>query len=117
MTESQLEAILERLEVLAPQGRFSDKRARLVAVRERLLALHARGHSWRAIARELSSAGERVSADLLRAICIPKAKRRGGAVRKHSDASLTAPSTGPTKRSAPTAKTNSAPFGAKGLKL
>lgn len=117
MTESQLEAILGRLEMLVPQKRFSDKRARLGAVRERLLALHARGHSWRAIAREISAAGETVSADLLRAICIPKSKRRGRTTRNHPVASSTAAAAAPTQRPATTTKTANNQFGAKGLKL
>lgn len=117
MTDSQLESILERLEMLAPQRRFSDKRARLAAVRERLLSLHARGHSWRAIAREISSAGEKVSADLLRSVCAPKAKRRSRAPRKRNDVTMDAASTIAVQRPAPAAKIPDARFGAKGLKL
>lgn len=103
--------------MLAPQRRFSDKRARLAAVRERLLSLHARGHSWRAIAREMSSAGEKVSADLLRAICIPKAKRRGRAARQRNDVTTDAASAVAAQRPAPVGKVTDARFGAKGLKL
>jgi hypothetical protein len=117
MTESQLEAILGRLEMLAPQSRLSDKRARLAAVRERLLALHARGHSWRAIAREISAAGESVSADLLRAICIPKAKRRGRAARRHSDPAAAVAAAPRAQPPTPVTEANTTAFGAKGLKI
>jgi hypothetical protein len=117
MTDSQLEAILDRLEMLAPQSRLSDKRARLAAVRERLLALHARGHSWRAIAREISATGESVSADLLRAICIPKAKRRGRAARGRSDAPPAIPTAPRPQPATLVTKTNTTAFGAKGLKI
>jgi hypothetical protein len=116
MTDSQLQSILDRLEMLAPQKRFSDKRERLASARERLLALHARGHSWRAIAREISSTGEKVSADLLRSICIPKGKRRGRATRRPGNTALqTAPAMDP--RSVLVDSGTDSRFGAKGLKL
>ncbi len=116
MTDSQLQSILDRLEMLAPQKRFSDKRERLASARERLLALHARGHSWRAIAREISSTGEKVSADLLRSICIPKGKRRERAARRGGNPTLqTVPAA--TPRLALAESGTDSRFGAKGLKL
>ncbi len=119
MTASELAAILDRLEALGPRRRLSDKHQRLSEVRQRLLALHGRGHSWRAIASELSAGGEKVSADLLRAICLTKPKRRAAKgnrpteapaqpTRIHASAPVTAP--------APANGKTDGRFGARGLK-
>jgi predicted short-subunit dehydrogenase-like oxidoreductase (DUF2520 family) len=120
MTPMDLAAILDRLESFGPQRRLSGKRAQLAEVRERLTALNARGHSWRSIARELSAAGEKVTADLLRSVCRVKARQRGvktttrrsapeGATNVHSASQ-------PEPKIAPTAKHDGS-FGARGLKL
>jgi hypothetical protein len=119
MTATELTAILDRLDSFGPQQRLNGRRAQLIGVRERLLALHARGHSWRAIARELSAAGEKVSADLLRAVCGAKGKhRRGKRARAHEVPRPPAhPRIGAEVPRAPAApaKTDGR-FGAKGLK-
>ena len=119
MTATELTAILDRLDSFGPQQRLNGKRAQLIGVRERLLALHARGHSWRAIARELSAAGEKVSADLLRAVCGAKAKhRKRKRARTHDVARPPAhPRTDAAARPAQAAPARSdGRFGAKGLK-
>ena len=118
MTTSELEAILERLETLAPSSRLSEKRLLLAGARERIIALRQRGHSWRSLANELSAEiGEKVSADLLRAACTKRARRRG--VRQVTD---NAPEAKITAKNIPTAPASTpAPngdrFGAKGMKL
>ena len=118
MTAAELKAILDRLESFGPQRPLNSKRAQLSEVRERLIALHARGHSWRAIARELSASGEKVSSDLLRAVCGGRAKHRRRKLARGDEAAV------PTARvraaaqitqAATTAK-NDGCFGAKGLK-
>lgn len=119
MTAIELTAILDRLDSFGPQRRLNGKRAELAEVRERLLALHARGHSWRAIARELSAAGEKVSADLLRAVCGAKAKHRKAKRARTREVPLP-PAHPRTEAQAPTAPAAPAKsdgrFGAKGLK-
>jgi hypothetical protein len=116
VTTSELQAALERLETIAPSSRLSDKRQLLSGVRERILALRQRGHSWRSLAAELSAAiGQKVSADLLRTACMKRARRRG--VRQ---ATISAPAPTDTKATiAPVtpAKPSDDRFGAKGLKL
>lgn len=47
MTGTELTAILDRLDSFGPQQRLNGKRAQLISVRERLLALHTRGHRHR----------------------------------------------------------------------
>lgn len=118
MTVIELIAILDRLESFGPQQRLTGKRAHLTEVRERLLALHARGHSWRAIARELSAAGEKVSADLLRAVCGAKVKHcRAKRARTHEAALPAArPQVAAQMPPPPTLPKNEGGFGAKGLR-
>ena len=120
MTPLDLTAILDRLESFGPQRHLSGKRAQLAEVRERLIALNARGHSWRSIARELSAAGEKVTADLLRSVCRVKTRRRGAKTpRRHSvpeRATNSLSAAQPQPKIAPCAK-NDGSFGAKGLKL
>lgn len=120
MTALELTAVLNRLETMGPQRRVSDRHQRLEEARQRLLALHARGHSWRAIARELTAAGEKVSADLLRAICTGKPKHHAGKGRR-SASNAEAPALQERRaRSAQAAATPSGTtdgrFGARGLK-
>jgi len=119
MDSEELVNILERLERYDPPHRISEKRTRLMSLRERLLALHARGHSWRSIARELSGSGEQFSADLLRAVCLTKRGRRAAkAPREKSDARQGSSAEHQTKvrpRMEPT-RTIAARFGARGLK-
>ena len=116
-TPTEILTILDRLEAFDPQRRLSGKRAQLAAVRDRLITLHAKGHSWRSIARELSATGEKVSADLLRSICKTKPRRRAPIATRSAN-----PPERPAKaladaRSAPAAAIKSdGRFGAKGLK-
>lgn len=116
MTVTELQSILERLASTTPSSRTSAKRQLLESASDAILALHRRGHSWRALARELSSAiGETVSADLLRAACVKRAGQRK--TRRIANGMATA-NAAPKP---PTPATASAPsnggFGAKGLKL
>lgn len=119
MTTSELEAILERLETLAPSSRLSEKRQLLSGARERILALRQRGYSWRSLANQLSAAiGQKISPDLLRAACMKRAPRRN--VRRTANLAPTTahtkPKTAVTPEPAPT-PLNGDRFGAKGLKL
>ena len=116
MTATDLQTILDKLAGLAPSSRTSAKRQLLESASDAILALHRRGHSWRALARELSSAiGETVSADLLRAACIKQSGTRKA--RRIATSTLSAPSAQkpPVPPAAPTS--SSGGFGAKGLKL
>jgi DNA-binding CsgD family transcriptional regulator len=120
MTPADVSRILDQLDQHGPQRRLSGKRAQLTDVRERLLELHARGHSWRAIARELSTTGETVTADLLRSVCKAKPKRRHARSAQHSTEVPAAPQPAPcAARGAHTAgsATPASVFGAKGLQL
>jgi DNA-binding NarL/FixJ family response regulator len=123
MKPADLIRILDQLEQLGPQRRLSSKRSQLTDVRERLLSLHARGHSWRAIARELSASGETVTADLLRSVCKAKAKqRKRSTTRRDPEAPAAArlrPRPAADKRSPATVPPPKpvAAFGAKGLQL
>jgi hypothetical protein len=121
MTPADLVRILDQLEQLGPQRRLSGKRAQLADVRERLLALHARGHSWRAIARELSTPGENVTADLLRAVCKTNPKRRKAKNVQSDSESPAAPKPRvPVSQGVPATVPPATPvaaFGAKGLQL
>ncbi len=119
MTESDLKAFIERLATLAPSSRASEKRRLLESNGDAFLDLHRRGHSWSSIARELSAAaGERVSADLLRAACAKRAPQRRARGVKGAGATTAlkpaAPAKPPTQ---PTPTSSSERFGAKGLKL
>lgn len=119
MTASDILAVLNRLESLGPIRRHNVKRAALTEARDRLIALHARGHSWRAIARELSAAGEKVSADLLRAVCGGK-RQRGAAKRpRATSTSMSAPTIRQALQQATPRRAGAATntrFGARGLK-
>lgn len=117
MTASELAQILDRLEAVGPRPRLSDKHQQLAEVRQRLLTLHARGHSWRAIARELSAAGEKVSADLLRSICRPAKRRNRVAEKRETVPAPAAPPTETQRRELTTQSKSDPRFGAKGLKL
>lgn len=119
MLATELEALFTRLESLSPPSRVSSKRQLLANARERIIALRRRGHSWRALAREISAAiGQNVSADLLRAACAHCTPLR----RNRRDVSA-APASEGRKTAAPVTQAKSAPqqsgvsFGAKGLKL
>ena len=120
VTTSELEAILGRLETLAPSSRLSEKRLLLAGARERIIALRQRGHSWRSLASELSAAiGEKVSADLLRAACTKRVRRRG-AHHTTSSAPVTRltqieKSVAPVPTPSPSQSNDR--FGAKGMKL
>lgn len=116
MTPDDLARLLDQLEHRSPQRRQSRKRAQLNDVRERLLRLHARGHSWRAIARELSATGEKVTADLLRAVCKAHPKRRRPERNALTAVAAESRVTKPAPRVVPPA-TGTATFGAKGLQL
>jgi hypothetical protein len=112
--------ILDQLEQLGPQRRLSGKRAQLTDVRERLLELHARGHSWRAIGRELSTAGETVTADLLRSVCKAKPKQRNARkAQRSADVPAASKPSAPATRGAQAAgpAIPASVFGAKGLQL
>jgi lipopolysaccharide biosynthesis regulator YciM len=124
VTASELDAILQRLQDVAPTPRVSQKRQLLANAREQILALYQRGYSWRSLARELSTAtGQAISADLLRMACMKRQQQRPA--RRNTSAAVlpTAPQTtaprsrpsGAHKTMAP-ASTDST-FGAKGLKL
>ncbi len=116
MKTSELEATLGRLETLAPSSRLSEKRQLLAGARERILALRQRGHSWRSLANELSIAiGETVSADLLRAACTKRARRR--VVHELTSSTTAAKVVGKDAPVAPPPTPNSDRFGAKGMKL
>jgi len=115
VTASELEAILEHLETLSPSSRASVKRQLLAGARERILALRQRGHSWRSLARELSSAiGESVSADLLRAACLKRAPQRP---MRRAASALTAPAEKKVVLPTPAPAASGERFGVKGLKL
>ena len=119
MTASELEAILERLETVAPSSRLSEKRQLLSGARERILALRQRGHSWRSLAIELSTAiGQKISPDLLRSACMKRAPRRN--IRQATTPALasTLPKEEMTTAPVPAStRPNGDRFGAKGLKL
>lgn len=119
MTASELEAALERLETLAPSTRLSDKRQLLSAVRERILSLRQRGHSWRSLAIEISAAiGQKVSPDLLRAACMKRTPRRNTRQASSSASASIPPKAKPVAATGPTpAPLSDNRFGAKGLKL
>ena len=120
MTPADLTRILDQLEKLGPQRRLSGKRAQLTDARERLLALHARGHSWRALARELSAPGETITADLLRSVCKAKPKRRTVRKAQHNAEAPTAARPRPVAGHGTHAAVPGTPvaaFGAKGLQL
>ena len=115
MTVSELEAILQQLQEAVPSSRVSAKRQLLMNARETIIALYQRGHSWRSLARELSSAtGENISPDLLRTACMKRASRRR---TRHGNGAPAAPPTADHTRKAVPATTTSTSFGAKGLKL
>ncbi len=119
MTPSELEAILGRLETLAPSSRLSEKRQLLSGSRERILALRKRGHSWRSLANELSTAvGQKISPDLLRAACVKRTLRHniGRATTPTPASNLPKKEVTTVPTPAPTLQ-NSDRFGAKGLKL
>jgi hypothetical protein len=118
MTSTDLAQILERLEALGPQRKLTGKRAQLSEVRARLISLHARGHSWRSIARELSAAGEKVTADLLRSVCSAKVKRRALKPLRSEGATSQSIAVRETVKPAPSVGGSQASderFGAKGL--
>jgi hypothetical protein len=122
MILSQLSAVLDRLESLTPQRRTTEKRKQLTEVRERLLALHARGHSWRSIARELSAQGDKVSPDLLRLVCTTNKRAPRILKRTRHRATKIISSGEPSKpvvraEAKQRAASESPGFGAKGLKL
>lgn len=115
--ESKLAEIIAQLAGRSPSSRTSEKRRLIEGNVEAILALHRRGFSWSALARELSSAtDERISADLLRAACTKRARRRRSR-RAKAEAPIT--TTAPATVAAQTAKPTSPPirdrFGAKGL--
>ena len=123
MTPAELEAVLQRLQHADPTSRVSHKRQLLSSAREPIIALYQRGHSWRALARELSTAmGETISADLLRTACLKHPQRRP---RRRSTRGAAAPKPQPTRTPeaslTPAHQAASTPtndrFGAKGLKL
>ncbi len=119
MTVTELEELFARLETLAPSSRVSEKRQLLTIARERIIALRRRGHSWRALAREISAAlGQHVSADLLRAACAQRAplrrhRRDASAIPAPEKRETEAPVTPPK----PAPQPSSSSFGARGLKL
>lgn len=116
VTASELETILRRLQEAVPSSRVSAKRQLLVSARELILALHQGGHSWRSLARELSTAtGESISADLLRTACMKRSPRRRS--RRASSAPATEYPTQQPSAKPVMLETTNASFGAKGLKL
>ena len=75
MTISTFQSIINELERAGPARSVSEKRARLVPMRARLVHLHHAGHSWAAIARALTASGEKITVQMLRTICRPKSRR------------------------------------------
>ena len=75
MTTPTFQAIIDELERTGPARTVSEKRARLVPMRVRLVHLHHAGHSWAAIARALTASGEKITVQMLRTICRPKSRR------------------------------------------
>jgi hypothetical protein len=71
-----LAAALDRLDACSPHRLMGKKRARLTAMREELLALHQRGHSWRSIAFVLSTPEERISGELVQSVCTGTTRKR-----------------------------------------
>jgi len=116
VTVSEIEAILQKLQEAVPSSRVSAKRQLLMNARVSIIALYQRGHSWRSLARELSSAtGENISPDLLRTACMKRASRRR---TRHGNSDPAAPpATVEHARKATPATSTSASFGARGLKL
>jgi hypothetical protein len=74
--------VLDRLESREPQRRLVGKRAKLAPFRDRLIALRTKGYTWKALADELSAAGDKVTTELVRSICITKSKRSGGRLQR-----------------------------------
>ena len=115
--ESKLAEIIAQLADRSPSTRTSEKRRLLEGNGEAIFALHQRGFSWSALARELSSAtGEPISPDLLRTACSKRSRQRR--IRR-AKAPVPATVATPSPLAASTPKPASSPsrdkFGAKGL--
>ncbi len=118
MSESDITAVLDELEGRGPRSRNHERNARFAAVRNRLIALHAKGHSWSSIAAALKAAGQKASANYLRAVCEkgPQRKRSVAVARPVAASNKSAQKAQPRAPGLPE-DPNGKHFGAKGLQL